>query len=184
MVSEDRCVTLLSASCRPASATVDSALVTGGVGVAASLAALTAKERVTTSCRGAVLAGGGGGPENEAVHVTPDVAEHLLAAAAARAFVSLPDGTERVSNAVSDTVTDTSALVPAACTLLCTLAITALATAAPVGGDGQVMSKLTVVACATGMGGEGGDATTTADGGDGPGGGVHPLPQHVVLHWS
>ena len=128
-VVSDLCsVTLLSASCRPASATADSALDTGGVGVAASLAALTAKERVTTSCRGAVLAGGGGGPENEAVHVTPDVAEHLFAAAVARAFELLPTGTARVSKAVSDTVTVTSALVPAAFTLLCTVAITALAT--------------------------------------------------------
>ena len=145
MVFDDCSVTLLSADCRPASATDDSGLVTGGVGVAPPLAALTSKERVTTSCRGAVLPGGGGGPANEAVHVTPGVAEHLLAAAAASVAGLLPAGTVTLSEAVSDTVTFTSPLVPTDCSLLCVDASTALAAAAALGGDGPLTSKLTFV---------------------------------------
>ena len=145
VVSALCCVTLLSASCRPASATDDNGLDTGGVGVAPLLGALTSKERVMTSCRGAVLPGGGGGPANEAVHVTPAAAEHLLAAAAASAAGSLPGGTVTLNAAVSDTVTFTSPLVPAACSLLCVDARTALAAAAALGGDGPLTSKLTFV---------------------------------------
>ena len=156
VVLDDCSVTLLSASCSPASATVDSALLTGGVGVAPPLAALTSNERVTTSCRGAVLPGGGGGPANDAVHVTPGVAEHLLAADAASAAGSLPGGTVTLSNADSDTVTVTSPLLPAACSLACVEASTALAAAAALGGDGPLTSKLTFVLCVVGAGGGGG----------------------------